>query len=1359
MNTKITLLTITLSFFIWSINANAQAGSNDNTFNSGDVNYDMATDGSILATAIQSDGKILIGGAFTTYNGTAKKNLVRVNADGGIDASFNIGTGADNPITSIAIQSDGKIIIGGKFASYNGTASNGIARLNTNGSYDAAFIVGTGTNSYGAVALAIQTDGQIIFGGTFTSYNGTALSRIGRLNTNGSVDATFNSGTGITSAGSSTVYSIAVGIDGKIAVGGAFLFYNGVSRKNIALLNADGTLNTTFLIGAGPNNDVDAVAIQSDGKVIIGGLFNKYNNVNQGYLARLNTDGTKDPAFVGAPKDVDAIAIQADGKVLFGGWNNSSAVYIGRRNTNGSADYMALTQTGVSVSAISVQSDGKIIVSGNYYEANGVYRNGLARLNINGSVDKTFNRTYGAFLTSNYPTAPIVYSTSVQNDGKIIIGGDFLSYNDTAMNYLARANADGSVDPNFVRTGDFGVNSIIRATGVQSDGKIIAAGEFLSYNGLTKNRIIRFLASGSIDPAFNIGTGANSTIYAVAIQSDGKIIIAGSFATYNGIARSCIARLNTDGTLDAGFIVGTGANSGIFCTAIQGDGKIIIGGSFTTYNGTSINRLARLNTDGSLDPTFIVGTGANNYVEAIAIQPGDGKVIIGGYFSAYNGTASNKSARINTDGSYDAAFVVGTGFTGISVDAIALQSNGNIIFGGNFTQYKGITIGSNLVRINTIGSIDASFNVGVSANGPIKTTILQSDEKLIIAGSFTGYNGAGRHKIARVITSCTPPPPTSTTVASALDICTGSSTALTATVSGTSGWYDAQGAGNYLGGGTSYSTPTLTGTTTYYVQDSNSCGPSGTRTAITVNVAPIPSISGTTPGSRCDSGTVILGATANTGTLNWYEASAGGPSLGSGLSFTTPVIYDTANYYVATSNICGSSARTAVKAAVRDLPVVTLSVPPSACRNASPLLLTGGSPAGGTYYGTGVGAGNFNPLYLGTNTITYTYSDGICSNSATQSITVNALPNVFATADFTVCALDTISLAGGGATTYVWNHSVTNATPFVSSVTNTTYIVTGTDIATGCSNIDSTVVTVSNLSTVALSLPAAACLNAVPFILTGGSPSGGIYSGIGVNTGNFNPAIIGAHAITYTYSDGTCSQSAIDSITVNALPIVTATADFSICAGDTVTLAGNGATTYVWDNSVTNATPFISSVTTTYNVIGTDIYSGCSNTASTVVTVNTVDTSLSLTGNTFTANAAGAAYKWLDCISGSFIPGETNQSFTAAAPGAYALEVTQNGCKDTSACYTIVTTGISETNVYYVSAYPNPSSGKFQILISKSTKELIQFKVTDILGKQVYTEMLPAGINNHSIDLSQLPNGIYLLQSNNLSVQKLIIQK
>jgi uncharacterized delta-60 repeat protein len=388
-----------------------------------------------------------------------------------LDPTFNPGTGANDKVYTTAIQSDGKIIIGGYFTTYNDTARNYIARLNANGSIDATFNLGTGANNF-VFATAIQSDGKIIIGGDFTTYNGTPRNHIARLNADGSIDASFNPGTGT----DNWVWSIAIQSDGKIIIGGDFTTYNGTARKNIACLNADGSLDATFNPGTGANDVVNTIAIQNDGKIIIGGWFTNYN---------------------------------------------------------------------------------------------GTVRNRIARLNTDGSLDVTFNPGTGADKT--------VYSTSLQSNGKIIIGGRFSWYNGTAINGIVRLNADGN-----------------------------------------------------IDATFNPGTGASNDVWTTAIQSDGKIIIGGDFTSYNGTARNRIARLNADGSLDATFDPGTGANDMVYTTAIQSDGKIIIGGSFLEYNGTTRNRIARIIGDNS-------GINENSNKNGINIYPNPTEDMVSLNFKGYSG--------------------------------------------------------------------------------------------------------------------------------------------------------------------------------------------------------------------------------------------------------------------------------------------------------------------------------------------------------------------------------------------------------------------------------------------------------------------------------------------------------------------------------------------------------------------------------------------------------------------------------------------------------------------------------------------------------------------------------------------------
>ena len=744
MTNKIIILAVLL-FTVLSFNAKAQPGANDPTFNPIDIGFSNGdgANGIVYSNSIQSDGKIIIGGNFTSYNGIARNYIARLNADGSLDGTFNPGTGANSTVYTISIQNDGKIIIGGSFTFYNGTIINRIARLNADGSLDETFTVGTGASGGTVLTSSIQSDGKIIIGGSFTSYNETAINRIAQLNADGTLDGTFNSGTGANNAvRTSTIQS-----DGKIIIGGSFTSYNGTAINYIARLNADGSLDGTFTVGTGANASVFTIFIQSDGKIIIGGDFTSYNGTTRTRIARLNADGTLDGTFTvgtGANNTVYTSSIQNDGKVIICGYfttyNGTARNGIARLNADGTLDGNFNVGTGVNniVWTSSVQSDGKIIVGGGFTSYNGTSRNYIARLNADGTLDGTFNSGTGANNS--------VFTISIQSDGKIIIGGQFTSYNGSTINRIARLNSDGSLDAMFNQ--GIGANNYVETHSIQSDGKIIIGGDFTSYNGTSRNYIARLNADGTLDGTFNPGTGATNTVVTNSIQSDGKIIIGGGFTTYNGTARNRIARLNADGTLDGTFNPGTGANNPVYTTIIKSDGKIIIGGQFTSYNGTARNRIARLNANGTLDGTYNPGTGTNAEIYTTTIQS-DGKIIIGGAFTSYNGTVRNGIARLNTDGTLDGTFNPGTGASGGIVLTSSIQSDGKIIIGGTFSSYNG-TARNGIARLNTDGTLDVTFNPGTGATA-VQAIAIQSDEKIIIGGSFTSYNGIGRNRVARLI--------------------------------------------------------------------------------------------------------------------------------------------------------------------------------------------------------------------------------------------------------------------------------------------------------------------------------------------------------------------------------------------------------------------------------------------------------------------------------------------------------------------------------------------------------------------------------------------------------------------------------
>ena len=249
-------------------------------------------------------------------------------------------------------------------------------------------------------------------------------------------------------------------------------------------------------------------------------------------------------------------------------------------------------------------------------------------------------------------------------------------------------------------------------------------------------------AAGDVDAGFlNSQNGANATIRALAAQPDGKILIGGDFATVNEIGRGSIARLNADGTLDTGFMSGlAGANAPVRAIALQPDGKIVIVGNFTTVNGVARVRIARLNPDGSLDSYGNGQGGANGSVAAVAVQA-DGKIIVGGQFSTVNGFASGGLARLNTDGTFDEGFA---GSTNNGVFAIALQADGKLIVGGQYTAVNGTTR-NNIARLNTNGTLDTGFLNGQNGtDNPVVSLAVQTDGKIVIGGGFTTVNGAAR---------------------------------------------------------------------------------------------------------------------------------------------------------------------------------------------------------------------------------------------------------------------------------------------------------------------------------------------------------------------------------------------------------------------------------------------------------------------------------------------------------------------------------------------------------------------------------------------------------------------------------------
>jgi uncharacterized delta-60 repeat protein len=663
---------------------------------------------------------------------------------------------------------DGKLMIGGHFETVSGLVKRNLARLNSDGTVDPGFVsnIAAGTIE----CFALQPDGKLLIGGTFTLTEGDVnRSNFVRLNTDGTLDTTLPAvSTGI-------VNCIAVQADGKMIFGGQLGSVNGTTRNNIARLNADGTLDT----GYNPNaaSSVDAMALQSDGKLVIGGQFNTLGGLTRNEMARLNADGTVDTGF--DPNVVGwviSLALQADGKIILGGPISSvggtARGNIARVNSDGTLDASYNPNINGTTCDLALQSDGKAVVGGSFSTALGgtLARRNLLRLNTDGGVDSSFNPAPDGFV---YAVAPI-------SGGRLLIGGIFGQVGGLQRSLYAILDGSGGSVLSGAIAGVTG-GATVFAQSFMPDGKLTVGGTFLTGVGdLSRAALLRLLPNGSADASFgailaanlwsystislgdgklasNVGstvrrtntdgsvdstftaTSANNPIHVTAMQADGKVLVGGFFTSYASTARNNLARVNADGTLDNGF--NPNANSAVYAFSIQPDGKILVGGNFTTMGGVTRNRLARLNADSTLDTTF--DPNCNGTVNNLVVQP-DGKILVGGSFTTIGGATRNRIARLNPDGTLDNFNPNANN----SVTALALQTNGQVLIGGFFSTLGGVAR-SKVARVNADGTVDTGFIAEV--DGSLLYSITQAaDGAVHLGGRFSSVNGVARNGLARL---------------------------------------------------------------------------------------------------------------------------------------------------------------------------------------------------------------------------------------------------------------------------------------------------------------------------------------------------------------------------------------------------------------------------------------------------------------------------------------------------------------------------------------------------------------------------------------------------------------------------------
>ncbi len=711
--------------------------------------FDPKANGVVRVVVVQPDGKILLGGEFTTLspNGggvVGRNRIARLNADGTLDPDFR--PNANGAVDAIVVQLDGKILVGGQFNGTNsigGQTRNYIARLDaTTGDADSF-----DPDANGIVrTIALQPDGKVLAGGVFTTIGGQTRNHIARLNAVfGAADLSFDPDA------NDVVRVITLQPDGKILVGGQFSTIGGQARNFIARLRSNAGLADSFNPNA--NDVVRAIAVQADGKILAGGVFSGASSIGgqtRNHIARLDsTTGMADSFNPDANGDVLVITVQTDGKILAGG-DFSGTNSIGGQTRNHLARIDPATGLADSfdsnaddtIRAIAQQPDGKILAGGVFTAlapsgGASLTRNRIARLETDGRVDQTLNLS----VLGN-----VVYVTAVQPDGKTLIGGIFTNVLGVTRNRIARLNTDGTLDTAFNPS----ANSSVYTIAVQADGKILVGGFFSAIGGQTRNHIGRVDATTGLADSFN--PDANDDVFVITVQADGKILVGGAFANHGtpsigGKFLNCMARLDpitglAENTFNPNIPSFFNSTYYVDTIVVTVSGKILVSGYFDSIGGEIRNGLARLNaTTGSADSWDPNPNSAGGV--AIAVQT-DGKVIVGGSFTSVGGQLRNRIARLDP-------------FTGLAdsfdpnadgiVSSIAIQADGKKLVSGSFTTIGG-ALRNHVARLDPNTGVADSFDP--NPTGSVYSIGLQSDGKMVAAGDFTAIDGQIRNYVARI---------------------------------------------------------------------------------------------------------------------------------------------------------------------------------------------------------------------------------------------------------------------------------------------------------------------------------------------------------------------------------------------------------------------------------------------------------------------------------------------------------------------------------------------------------------------------------------------------------------------------------
>ncbi len=662
-----------------------------------------------------------------------------------IDTTFNAQLQttslSSKSVNYLLTQPDGKTLAAGNFNTYNGQSVGGLIRLNADASLDTTFnndLITPGSSTPRIIFL--QPDGKILIYGNFAFNNGNSYTNaFKRLNSDGTVDNSFQSGV------LGNIYEVKPDTAGRFVVlGDLQIVVNGNTvNRQLVRLNSDGSVDLSFNPPT-VQSGIDRITLQNN-KIV----YKAYDpTIQQGRAYRLNEDGSGDSSFnstvVGSFQILQMIT-QPDNKILLLADNR-----VFRINENGGDDSgFQVTNFPGQPRRIMLQSNGKITIA---HDSSSPYASRIVRYNSNGTSDTSFTPYLfpGGALDGH----------DVQIDGGVILGDQGIF---SAPNRFMRLLPTGAADTTF-NPGGSGFQYInpgkVRTINVLGDEKILVGGDFDRVGSVNKPKIARLNADSSLDNSFQINTTASGNyfsqitdVYKIAVQTDGKLIVSGSFYyVIGGVQRPNLVRLNPNGSIDPTFELSLYVADWFVTGAIgqnkptqMADGKILVGTTRTNLTDTTPIPLL-LSSSGVRDTSFnptVHNTKATLSITDTDVQA-DGKILISGRHTSggiNDFVLKGFIVRLNADGSLDSSFQAAE-ITDRAIFVFKKLPSGKILIVSHSQSQ------SNLFRLNADGSLDNTFNAGSGANGKINAMAILNDNSILVGGAFSNFNNQPRQNLA-----------------------------------------------------------------------------------------------------------------------------------------------------------------------------------------------------------------------------------------------------------------------------------------------------------------------------------------------------------------------------------------------------------------------------------------------------------------------------------------------------------------------------------------------------------------------------------------------------------------------------------